>query len=85
MAKITEFEVKKTKKKSKPEIAKVAKKVLAERKIKREPAKEDLEAVRGKLYNPQGNPELYERVVALEQRIDRIVIAISKAKSVKGL
>ena len=47
--------------------------------------KEDLKAVRGKLYNPIGNAELYESIIALEQRIDRIVMAIGKSKSVRGL
>ena len=48
-------------------------------------AEKQVESVKGKLYNPIGNAELYERIIALEQRLGRIVTAISKAKSVKGL
>ncbi len=44
-----------------------------------------VESVKGKSYNPIGNAELYERIIALEQRLGRIVTAIGKAKSVKGL
>ncbi len=54
--------------------------------VKRDVVEENaLKTVRGKLYNPEGNTELYKRIIALEQRINRIVFAIDKSRSVRGL
>ena len=53
--------------------------------VKREPIPNFSEAERLFLDNAKAIEAIKEIIVALEQRIDRIVTAISKAKSVKGL